>query len=169
MGALIAFELERLLEDKHHVTASMLFVAGARAPHLSNTKRETWTLSDSDLIEEIRGLGGTPSILLSDANDWLLPIIRADFQLVETYQFEHASPLRCPILAMRGIADTETTAEQIRSWSMHTVATFSHSTFEGDHFFVRSSQAAVLRRIAVALQCVMTPVTSKQNCYPRGE
>ena len=151
MGALIAFELERLIERELRTSAVLLCVAGSRAPHLVGEGRPViWNLPKLELIETLRSMNGTPAEILDepDSIDFLLPLIRTDIRMVDTYRFTAGPPLACPLLAMGGLADRETTAAHIRAWNLHTAGAFSHSMFEGDHFFVRSSRNSVLASLS---------------------
>ena len=55
--------------------------------------------------ERLRGLSGTPEVLLQDEElmDLMSPLLRSDFELSETYKREQHPPLRCPISAFGGM------------------------------------------------------------------
>src|SRR6185436_20768362 len=83
MGAIVAFELAaRLGRQVRH-----LFVSGSSAPHLHLVKERS-SLSDAELVRELAEMGGTPREILEDAEmmELLLPMLRADFALVESYR-----------------------------------------------------------------------------------
>lgn len=156
MGALIAYELERLLEAEYGIQAELVVVAGSSPPNSRSDKPKMWDLPDTELIERIREMNGTPLSLLdcSSVMDLSLPIIRADCQAVESYCDNSQTPLSAPILAMGGLYDPETSHEEIKAWSGYTTAAFSHSMCAGDHFFVHSSRGLVLRRIRQSLEAI---------------
>jgi hypothetical protein len=57
--------------------------------------------------DELRRLNGTPPEVLADAEllELVMPILRADFALVETYAYRAEPPLMCPITALGGTSD----------------------------------------------------------------
>jgi medium-chain acyl-[acyl-carrier-protein] hydrolase len=145
MGALVAFELARRLERGHLPAVSQLFVSGRNAPDIREPRRD-YELPHRDFIAMLRKLNGTPREILDnqEALALLLPIIRADFRITQTYQFEPGAPLHCPIKAFGGIKDTCTPPESIRGWQRQTTGSFSLSILPGDHFFISESRTQVL-------------------------
>ena len=57
----------------------------------------------------------------------LLPMIRADYQVIETYESPVGSRLRAPVLVLRGDADEEASAEDAAAWPERTYAKSSMS------------------------------------------
>lgn len=141
MGALIAFEVERKLERNYRMKANLLIVAGSRPPHLREAGPVVWSLPQDNLIAELRSMKGTPDDLLDnpEAMDLLLPIIRADFRMVESYRFVPGDRLECPIVAAAGIDDSEVPINVLKEWSGYTNRPFSYTLLSGGHFFVRST------------------------------
>jgi medium-chain acyl-[acyl-carrier-protein] hydrolase len=159
LGALLAYEVERFFEEEFNIRAQLLIVSGTCPPHLQKRETVKWNLPAADLLEEIRSLGGTPPELLDNPSviDFLLPIIRADFRMVETYEWQQRDPLDCPILAMGGISDPGATRDDICAWRCHTNDRFSFSMFEGDHFYIGPAGRDVVRKILRALRDSIEP------------
>lgn len=150
MGALVAFELAaRLrtvgLEPVH------FFAAGCRAPHRpAPWPTDRHTLPDPEFIEVLRELNGIPGELLENPEwmDLMLPALRSDFTLVETYRYRSHAPLRCPVSVFGGRDDNEVAREDLQTWARHTTGAFAVHTLPGDHFFVNSSRESMLRILA---------------------
>jgi medium-chain acyl-[acyl-carrier-protein] hydrolase len=138
MGANIAFELARTLRRAHAIEPVHLFVSGCRAPHLPRTGPSIHDLPREAFVAGLRQLNGTPDELLDDAEalELLLPAVRADFEMVETYHYEPGEPLACPITAYGGLQDPEVTQECLEAWRQHTYASFAARMVAGDHFFI---------------------------------
>ena len=152
MGALVAFEVARIFAHED-ISPEMLFVAGARAPHFRENVRHTYDLPEAEFLEELRTINGTPAKLLNNAEmmDLLLPIIRADFQAVQTYRHMPGPPLTCPIVAFGGLVDSKIQADQLCGWRDYTVGEFSHGMLNGDHFFIYSALQDLTKRITKLL------------------
>jgi medium-chain acyl-[acyl-carrier-protein] hydrolase len=154
-GGLLAFELARELDVGFGATLAHLFVASHAAPHLPARHMPLHTLSDEALKAELRRLGGTaPAVLQNDALlDFLLPGLRADFQVWESYQFEDGEPLSCPITAVGGSRDERATLQELQAWQRHTRDRLAVRLFESGHFVLSEVPGEVIDAVAEALRC----------------
>jgi medium-chain acyl-[acyl-carrier-protein] hydrolase len=66
MGALVSFELARLLRKKYDLEPVHLFVSGRRAPQIHNPDPPIYTLSEPEFKEELRRLNGTHKAVLEN-------------------------------------------------------------------------------------------------------
>jgi medium-chain acyl-[acyl-carrier-protein] hydrolase len=153
VGALIAFELARQLRRQGDPAPVQLFVSGHRAPHLADRDPPIHQLPDAQFLEELRRLKGTPKQVLENLEllDLLLPALRADFALYENHAYSPEAPLDCPISAFGGRQDQEVSREELEAWRDQTTRSFMLEMFEGDHFFLQSTQRALLQALSVAL------------------
>jgi medium-chain acyl-[acyl-carrier-protein] hydrolase len=156
MGALIALELSRQLRREKKAMPVHMFVSGRRAPQFPNTEPPIHKLSDHDLIERLRSLNGTPPDALdhSELMQLMIPLLRADFSVCETYEYRKEPPLDCPITVFGGIGDGEVTAATLPPWREHTTAAFSLHMLPGDHFFLHAAQPDILSIIIRELATV---------------
>jgi surfactin synthase thioesterase subunit len=152
-GALIGFELIRELRRQGAPSPFHLFVSGARAPHLRNPDPPLYDLDDDRFITALRRLNGTPDALLQDPEmlRLMLPLLRADLKVGETYSYTPEAPLECPISAFGGREDAEVAAADIDAWRTETIAQFAASMLPGDHFFLRTSETLLLRELSARL------------------
>ncbi|AJC52681.1 MULTISPECIES: alpha/beta fold hydrolase [Streptomyces] len=156
MGGLIAFELTRTLRGRGLPQPVHLFVSGSAAPDLPRTRQPIHAAPDVDVLEELRFLGGTPTELLNDAGlmELLLPALRADFSLLETYQYHAQPPLTVPLTVFGGNADALVASEKLHRWLRQTSAASRLVVLPGEHFFLHSAVADVIATIADALVAV---------------
>jgi surfactin synthase thioesterase subunit len=153
MGALVAFELARRLEQKPGFNVLVLFASGRHAPHVDPDREQWHDLPDDKFLETIRRLNGTPAEVLENQElmNLMLPILRADLTIDETHRLEPNPPLRCALLALGGRNDSMTPPRDIEAWRQYTVGPFRAAFCDGGHFFVQSDRAFVLREVAVEL------------------
>jgi len=153
MGALVSFELARLLRKQYGISPSHLFVSGRHAPQILDTDPPIHALPESAFKEELRQLNGTPSAVLESTElmQLLLPMLRADFAVLETYVYHAAPPLECNITAFGGLQDV-INRSHLLPWREQTTASFSLQLLPGDHFFVHSAQPILLKSLAEHLQ-----------------
>jgi medium-chain acyl-[acyl-carrier-protein] hydrolase len=160
MGALIAFELARELRDQGRPGPALVVVSGRRAPHLAGRRSPFGHIPDAEFITEIRHrYDGVPDQVLRepDLMALLLPALRADISLIESYAFQEAPPLDCPIVAFRGDDDPETTDAEVAAWGQHTSAGFRQQRFPGNHFFVRNAGAGIVAALATIVASAVAP------------
>jgi medium-chain acyl-[acyl-carrier-protein] hydrolase len=156
LGALTAFECSRLLRTNSVHAPKALFVSGCRAPRVPFRDTHTRELSDESFIEELRRLNGTPKEALEhpELMALLLPLLRGDFSVYESYEYRSEPPLDCPIHAFGGTDDARVTQFDLAAWEAETTARFSVRMFPGDHFFLHAAQHAITHAIALELQGV---------------
>jgi medium-chain acyl-[acyl-carrier-protein] hydrolase len=147
MGALLSFELARWLRRKQFAMPQHLMVSGRRAPQIPNTDHPMYLMCDKDLLSYIEQLKGTPKQVLQDPElvRLILPVLRADSELCETYTYEEESPLACPISAFCGRGDEDETCERLKAWRIQTTNSFSLHLLNGNHFFIHSEEQELLR------------------------
>jgi surfactin synthase thioesterase subunit len=153
MGALIAFALAHRMRQRG-MAPVVLFASGCRAPHLPSRSPAWHTLPDREFLAVIRGLGGIPPELLAERQflDAMLPTLRSDCTLIETYLARPQTPLSCPVSVFGGLRDGEVPPEDLQAWSHHTTGPFRVHLLPGDHFFVNSARSALLRLVASELR-----------------
>ncbi|WP_330456382.1 thioesterase domain-containing protein [Streptomyces sp. NBC_00820] len=112
---------------------------------------------DAALRAELTRLGGTSRLLFEDPELWQLmaPVIRADYQLIETYRPALDRRLSCPVTAFAAEEDTELTAGQAAAWAHVTDGPFGLRTFPGDHFYLIPHREQVVRTLADCLLPVL--------------
>jgi surfactin synthase thioesterase subunit len=110
-------------------------------------------LPDEEFIARLRSLNGAPEEVwrYAELRALLLPALRADFALCETYAYRADSPLPVPVTALGGRDDPRVTPDELAAWGEQTAA-FRQRWFAGSHFFLRGAQAELLAAVAEALQ-----------------
>jgi len=154
MGAAVSFALAHRLRELGTMGPMHLFLSGRRGPKAPADCLPLYNLPEPEFVQELRRLGGTPQEILGDpeALAVLLPVLRADFELVHTWNASHLSLLACPITAMGGTEDEDVSEQDLKEWSHETAAGFSLNMFRGGHFYLRMEQRSIARLIANELQ-----------------
>lgn len=157
LGGLLAFEVCRVLRGRGLPQPSHLFVSGAAAPELPRLRRPVHAAPHSDVLEELRFLGGTPPEVLDDPGliEAFLPALRADFSVLETYRYRALPPLAVPMTVLGGDNDPVVASEKLHRWQRQTSAVSRRVLLPGDHFFLHSATAEVMATIAEALAPVV--------------
>jgi surfactin synthase thioesterase subunit len=143
MGAVVAFEVARRMEAEGR--SPLRLFASARRPPSVLTPESVHTLDDAGLVGELRKLSGTDQTFLEDPDllAMILPVLRADYTAIETYQAEPGASVSCPISALAGDQDPRVDVEQMHGWAKHTSGSFDLTVFPGGHFYLGEQTAPV--------------------------
>lgn len=144
-GALLAFELARGFR-RRGILPAHLFVSGHVAPGKPYREGPIHDLPDELFLKAITAMGGTPAEVLENRElmEILLPILRADFTVCETYVYADEPPLSCGITVLGGLDDPMTTLQDLEVWRKETTGPFGLTMLPGDHFFVHSAEDLLL-------------------------
>jgi surfactin synthase thioesterase subunit len=155
MGALIGLELAHAVRARHGKTPVWMGASGCTAPARRVGNLKWRDCPESELLAELRALGGTPDELIENREflDVLLPIVRADFHLCGSYRAQDREPLDCPLLVMAGADDDlARDPENLRSWAGEVTGPFRLEMVDGGHFFIDSRRDIVIGYVGSALE-----------------
>ena len=104
-------------------------------------------------MSELRRLDGTPLEALEhpELMQVMMPLLRADFALVDTYEYRPKPPLECGITAYGGLQDQEVTRDDLAAWQSQTRSAFRLQMLPGGHFFVQKEPDILLRLLCTEL------------------
>lgn len=153
MGALLAFELARHLRRTRALEPSHLFVSAARAPAIASREPALHDLTDAEFARALRHVEGTPAEVLDDPDLMALvvPAVRADFAVCETYRYRKGPKLTCPVSALGGTYDRRVLRADLEGWAAETHGAFTIQTVPGGHHFLHEQRERLLRCIREAL------------------
>ncbi|QBD77286.1 thioesterase [Ktedonosporobacter rubrisoli] len=150
VGSLISFTLARQLRRSYQVTPAFLFLAAHRAPQLPSRQIPLHALPDSEFLEGVHCLNGITEETFQNSMlmQLVLPSLRADFTLGETYQYEEDEPFACPLVVFGGRKDHLVSNEELVAWHIQTRSDFTFHLLEGGHFFLHESRQELLSEIS---------------------
>jgi medium-chain acyl-[acyl-carrier-protein] hydrolase len=154
LGALVGFELARQLRRQPGVQPARLFVSAGRAPQIPPRGQPIHALPEEEFMAELRRLNGTPGKVLEHAElmQSMLPILRADFAVYETYVYATEPPLDCFISGFGGLQDQRVSRGDLEAWRGQTSVSFSLRMFHGNHFFLSATQPLLLQALSQELR-----------------
>lgn len=154
LGALVAFETLREIRRRDSTEPVHLFVSGCVAPHFTcNDDPPVAAAPIPTLVRKLRQLGGTPDWLLSDPTflEMILPALRADLSVKESYEYRSEQPLDIPITVLASTEDPAAPHELQDRWRDQTTAAFRLHTLAGGHFAVFEQAESTQRHLTAAL------------------
>jgi medium-chain acyl-[acyl-carrier-protein] hydrolase len=157
MGAVLGFELARRLRAREGLVPRALFMSGRSAPQIRWTGTHAHLLGEAELIEHLRTLNGTPPAVLEHPEllELVLPLLRADFAVSETYEHAPDDPFDVPLIVFGGDGDPEVARAELDAWREHTRGPFRVHVFAGDHFFLQARQVELLATLGAELRALL--------------
>lgn len=139
MGGILAYETAAQLEREDFDKPRHLFISGCTEPSQIRFKEKTYNLSDADFCEKIKGYDDIEEEIFSykEFYKYFLPMLRADFGLVETYQEQETAVFPCPLVLIGGDADPSVPVEDLTEWERHAGGNFHVEVYKGNHFYLK--------------------------------
>ena len=137
MGCIIIYELYYKLMDYGIKDPVHMFFSGCYPPHIGKKIPAYHKLPGDEFKEKIFSLGGTLEELLKRKAllDTFIPILKADFKIVETYNHIHRDKkLACDITVFN--ANDDKNIDDIVKWQELTGGSCNIYEYEGGHFFI---------------------------------
>ncbi len=149
LGSYVAFEAARRLRALGAPLPVRLFLGACPAPQTPRLKAPIHDLPDAELVREVRSYQGTPAEVLEheELMALLLPLLRADFGVYETYALRDEPPLDIPFSVLGGLADEDATRADLDAWREHTSKAFVLRMFPGNHFFLNTERTRLLTSV----------------------
>ena len=164
MGAIISFELARTLQRHLPLLSPVhLYISGHPEPGRLDHELPIYNLPLPLFLARLRRLQGTPEEILQNDEllQLLLPALRADFEIAETYQYTPGLPLSCPITVFCGHQDSEAPPSSVSGWEKQTSRLCRFHFFQGGHFFLHHEQKNVLDTLTCELLEDITSTTTR--------
>lgn len=124
-----------LIRDTNRLYAC--FFTGREVPAVEKEKKISH-YDKTAFWQEIMGMRGLPKEVLENEEliDFFEPIIRADFQAVEDYEYRPMKkPFQIPICIRAGNKE-DIPYENLTAWQMETLFPIDVQVLPGDHFFI---------------------------------
>lgn len=157
MGTIIAYEMCHYLKQIGFREPVAVFFSGRSAPDVKNEENHIHHLGDELFIEEIKKMGHSPTELFQNPEllKIFVPILKADYKLIETYSYMDHDPLKSDFFLFSGKEDLYTPPEQFKEkWAIHTEGDCDIHVFEGGHFFLYERTDEIIETIHSCLKKV---------------
>lgn len=137
MGGLIAWKMALKLRQELLRLPDGLFLTGCRAPSTWENKKPLHNLPYDELVVELKTMGGIPKEVLEDDDTmrFFEPILRADFEVVASYEYEEEAALPIPFKVMVG-TEEELELDEAKAWQQESSLPLDFQALSGGHFFI---------------------------------
>ena len=134
MGASLGLEVVSRLEKKG--IFPQCFVASGNAGPGVRENKQRHLLPKAAFLKELKDMGGMPEDFFKHEEliDFCLPILKADFKIIDGEPDNIIAPIKTPITALMG--KRENFSAEIENWRKFTQGECQCKVLEGDHFFI---------------------------------
>ena len=153
MGGMVAFEWVRRLEAKTGRKPLHLFISASGGQPDNKRHRFRGSFDENALREELRRLGGAAHEVIDNQEMMkiLMPYIRADFQVVDSFYRPQGVKIDTPITVYAGQDDVEISEHCYEAWLNSSRSPREIKYFPGGHFFINQHYQALLDHIGCRL------------------
>jgi medium-chain acyl-[acyl-carrier-protein] hydrolase len=153
MGALIAYEAARRLVERGAPPPLHLFASALGAPHAPYRSRYVSRLPEPEFERAMVSLNAFPLEAVQDTAFFslLLPTLRADYQLCETYEYTDSAPLACRLTVLAAADDDDVPPLDLALWGELNTGPFRIRVINGDHRFVTTERQQVAEVVRAGL------------------
>ncbi len=148
LGAIFAYALARDLQAVGRPGPRTLILAGARPPLQPVPEPRLAPMPDHEFIAALRDrYNGIPPAVLANPEllALVLPTLRADIAVYESYAHSAGPAIQCPVAAFGGERDPLVSATDLAAWRSLVAGPLTTRTFPGDHFFLQADPASAAR------------------------
>ena len=137
LGSTLAYLLAHKAIEESSQSPLHLFLSGADGPSVPPDLPYKHLYSKTEFKEQLKTYGGISEEILNDADayDFFEPIIRADLQAIDTWQYSEKPPLAIPATVITGTEEDMTEAE-IQLWQKEFSTEVTFKKMQGNHFFL---------------------------------
>lgn len=143
-GALLTYELYyRLLENNCRLPEH-LFFSGSVPPNRRCLEKKTYDMPDTEFMKEVIKFNGMEKEVLENKQlmELVLPILRADFKLLDLYNFsEKPCKIEKNVTILYG---NDMTYDTVKGWSELAENNIDFYHIDGDHFFIKKNVKEVM-------------------------
>ncbi|GAA5703089.1 thioesterase [Streptomyces avermitilis] len=155
MGSTVAYETALRLRARHGVVPRRLMVSARSAPHRARPSG-LYLRTDDELVAGVRRLGdlGSQAYDIPELRELLLPALRADYRLIESYRpATPPEPVASPVTAYLGRSDPGCDRDSVLAWSeLSSAGDFALRTYPGDHFYLAQREAELVADVSKDLE-----------------
>lgn len=159
LGAIKSFEWLRQVKTAGLPAPLLYMPGGACAPHIAYKAEKLAHLPHREFVEALlEKYQDTLGNVLNNNElaNIFIPQLRADFGMLEAYQYYGGATLDCPVLALAGMEEKEVSPGELDAWAEHTTGNFRTQRFSGGHFFIHSAEQDLLGTISLEIQRLLT-------------
>lgn len=152
MGSLLAYLCTHRAITMGNPTPISLFLSGLKAPSCLSLN-QNHLLSYQDFKAKLASYGGINQEILNDDSifSFFEPMIRSDFEAVETWKYHTQPKLNIPTTVLAG-TEEDFTEDELKAWQKEFQNDLNFIRFEGGHFYINNHSQKIAQIIQEQIQ-----------------
>lgn len=140
LGALIAYEAIKWLQEERNISPNCFFASSFFAPDKIPERLKNPYVDEKQLLRELIDMEGIPTEVLENEKllNYVLPTAKVDFEMINKYEISNGKMINCPIMVTGGQSDSVVKSELL-NWRDITTNNFRLELFPGDHFYFNNN------------------------------
>jgi surfactin synthase thioesterase subunit len=161
MGALTGFLVTKRIIEENLNPPLHLFFSGRAGPSSKDKDEAKYLLPQKEFVAELKSLDGIPEGVLKDEDlmEIFEPILRADFQAIETYTYNSSQAIDIPISVAIG-KEEKVSLQEAEAWQKESQHPLKIKQFPGKHFFIFQYPEHIMRWITLELLSINTTINN---------
>jgi len=145
MGGILSYQVAQELFKRGAMLPNHIFVSACEAPHcaaLRTKRKRVDQCNETDLLEHIQSLAGTPEEFLKDESmkQRIFQSMIPDLVAIDNWVYEPLEPLGISLTAFAGKQDHFVSIKGVREWQKYTTKDFNFNILTGGHFFINEKE-----------------------------
>lgn len=148
MGALLAYECTKQLLERDDIKITHLIASGSPSPLNKKTEAPKYS-SDDEFIHNIETITGYkhPALEIPAMRSLILPTLKADAEMNNSYRPSEQKPLDIPVTTIRGTDDDLASVALVEMWNETTTLDVVHKELPGGHLYLLDNAENILNII----------------------
>ncbi|CAH7455470.1 putative Gramicidin S biosynthesis protein grsT [Vibrio chagasii] len=168
LGSRIALEFTHQLSVLGAPLPVGFIASGSKCPRKRAIASGITSLTDRDFVQRVRQIGGMEPQIAEHEEllSLVLPGLKADFRIAETYTYIGSSglPLSVPLCLFSGRHDSLAPSSEMAGWRSLFEHCVESRIFEGDHFFIDHQIDDVAKALNYILNQALELLASCSEC-----
>lgn len=158
LGSRVGLELMRQLKRRGWPEPLQFVASGSLPPSKEWHRSPIADLPRDDFLAQVRKFGGMANEIIHNDEllSLLLPALRADFSIADTYKLNRNIAFGCPASIFGGKEDRNVPIDRLSEWSSHFHTHPEIYQFPGGHFFIETHSDIVLHRLCEIIESILT-------------
>ncbi len=155
MGALVAFELFRLIESYNRRLPERIFLLASDSPEEQNIPYKCTNMNIELQRQILSEFGNTPDEVLENVEllSLISPILESDLNMINDYKNEMhgVKYMKGPVTIIRGTEEKSAQTSKI-GWQKYIACEVEFILVEGDHFFLFNNKTSLHNCIKIIMR-----------------
>ncbi|BBM00791.1 thioesterase II family protein [Microbulbifer sp. GL-2] len=164
LGSRVGLELIYQLKIRGNPEPLRFIASGSLPPSKKLHRSSISDLPREEFLTQVRKFGGMTDDIFNNKEliSLLLPALRADFSIADTYKFNRRKLFNCSISVFGSNKDNNVPMSRLSEWGQYFKSIPEIYQFPGKHFFIETHADIVLNQLNILIEKDIRNIKEKQ-------